>query len=203
MLMHFHAYVPILFLSFNTKLFGAFLRVSLSLSLLLALVFSMTPKRKCTPSQNPLRPGASSFDPPPSYVRFHDEKAKSDFSKNFSRQGIHSERQVILSDFFETDLPTIIYSRGWESLCGIPVICLSMIIQGLYSNMHGFDTLVPHFITHVQGTHIVVTPDIVFKVLHVPRVAHPNYPSCDRLRTVSKDELSSLFCETPSSWGDH
>ena len=31
---------------------------------------------------------------------------------------------------------------------------------------------------------------------------HPNYPGCNRLRTVSKDELSSLFCETPSSWGD-
>ena len=31
---------------------------------------------------------------------------------------------------------------------------------------------------------------------------HPDYPGCDRLRTVSKDELSSLFCETPSSWGD-
>ena len=26
--------------------------------------------------------------------------------------------------------------------------------------------------------------------------------SSDRLRIVSKDELSSRFCETPSSWGD-
>ena len=34
-------------------------------------------------------------------------------------------------------------------------------------------------------------------------VARLNYPGCDRLRTVSKDELSSRFCETPSSWGDH
>ena len=49
---------------------------------------------------------------------------------------------------------------------------------------------------------IVVTPDIVSEVLHVPRVAHPDYPSYDHLRIVSKDELSSLFCETPSSWGD-
>ena len=49
---------------------------------------------------------------------------------------------------------------------------------------------------------MVVTPNIVSKVLHVPRVAHPDYPGCDRLKTVSKDELASLFCETPSSWGD-
>ena len=48
----------------------------------------------------------------------------------------------------------------------------------------------------------MVTLDIVFEVLHVPRVAHPDYPGCDRLKTVSKDELISLFCETPSSWGD-
>ena len=31
---------------------------------------------------------------------------------------------------------------------------------------------------------------------------HPNYPSCDRLRTMTKDKLSPLFCETRSSWGD-
>ena len=65
--------------------------------------------------------------------------------------------------------------------------------------MHRFDILVPHFVTHIRGMRIIVTPDIVSEVLHVPRVAHPNYPDCDRLRTVSKDELSSLFCESPSS----
>jgi len=50
---------------------------------------------------------------------------------------------------------------------------------------------------------MVVTSDIVSEVLHVPRVAHPDYPSSERLRTVTKEELASLFCETPSSWGDH
>ena len=49
---------------------------------------------------------------------------------------------------------------------------------------------------------MVVTPDIVSEVLHVPRVVHPDYPGFERLRTMSKDKLSSLFCETPSSWGD-
>ena len=49
---------------------------------------------------------------------------------------------------------------------------------------------------------IVVTLDIVSEVLHVPRLVHPNCPGYDRLRTMSKDELLSLFCETPSSWGD-
>ena len=77
-----------------------------------------------------------------------------------------------------------------------------MLIQELYSNMHGFDFSVPQFSTHVQGTHIVVTSDIVFEVLHVPRVAHSNYLGCDHLRTMSKDELMSTFCEHPSNWGD-
>ena len=49
---------------------------------------------------------------------------------------------------------------------------------------------------------MVVTPKIVSKVLHVPKVVHPNYPGYSCLRTVSKDKLASLFSETPSSWGD-
>ena len=65
--------------------------------------------------------------------------------------------------------------------------------------MHKFDYSVPHFVTRVRGTCIVVTSDIVSEVLHVPRVAHPDYLGYDHLRTVSKDEFSSLFCETPSS----
>ena len=69
--------------------------------------------------------------------------------------------------------------------------------------MHEFDTLVSHFFARIRGTRIVVTPDIVSEVLHVPRLAHPNYPGCDHLRILSKDELSSLFYETPSSWGNH
>ena len=48
----------------------------------------------------------------------------------------------------------------------------------------------------------MVTSNIVSKVLHVPRVAHPDYPGCDCQRTVSKDELISSFCECPSVWGD-
>ena len=30
---------------------------------------------------------------------------------------------------------------------------------------------------------------------------HPNYPGCDRLRTVSRYELISHFCETRFVWG--
>ena len=63
--------------------------------------------------------------------------------------------------------------------------------------MHRFDYSVPYLITRVRGT-----LDLISKVLHVPRVEFANYPGCDRLRTVSKDELSSLFYETPSSSGD-
>ena len=77
-----------------------------------------------------------------------------------------------------------------------------MIIQEFYFNMHGFDYSIPQFVTCVQGIHMIVTPDIVSEVLHVPRVAHLDYPGCERLRTVSKDELASLFYETSSSWGD-
>ena len=65
--------------------------------------------------------------------------------------------------------------------------------------MHGFDYSIPQFVTRVRGIRMVVTPDIVSEVLHDPRVTHPDYPGCECLRTVSKDKLASLFCETPSS----
>ena len=77
-----------------------------------------------------------------------------------------------------------------------------MIIQEFYSNMHEFYYSVPSFITCVRGMLIIITPNIVSEVLHVPRVVHPNYPSCNHLKTVFKKKLSSLFCETPSPWGE-
>ena len=43
---------------------------------------------------------------------------------------------------------------------------------------------------------------LVSEILHVSQVAHPDYPAYQRLRTVSKDELLSHFCETPSIWGE-
>ena len=45
--------------------------------------------------------------------------------------------------------------------------------------------------------HIVVTLEIVSKVLRVPKVEHLDYPGCDRLKTVSKDKLISAFYERP------
>ena len=39
-------------------------------------------------------------------------------------------------------------------------------------------------------------------VFRVPRVEFPDYPDCEHLRTVSKDELKSDFCERRSDWGE-
>ena len=130
-LMHFHAYVPYIqyiFIYLNClELFW------LSLSSPLSLVYvsaSMAPKRKYAPSQNLLRSRAStsSSDPTPSSIKFHDKDAQKDFSENFSRWGVHSECRVILADFTNTDLPDVIHSRGWESLCDVPVTYRSVLI---------------------------------------------------------------------------
>ena len=161
----------------------------------------MAPKCKPAPPQNFLRSRESS-DPTPLHIWFRDEKAHQDFLENFSKRGVHLKGRMILSDFSDTILCTVIHSRGWESLCEIPVSCPTVIIQEFYSNMHGFDTSIPQFAMRIQGTCIVVTSDIVSEILHVPRVSHPDYPGCPHLRTVPKDELLSLFCETLSSWGD-
>ena len=68
--------------------------------------------------------------------------------------------------------------------------------------MHEIDRFVPHFVTHVRGVSIPVTPQLIADVLRVPRIEFPDYPSCERLRIVSKDELMSAFCERPSKWGE-
>ena len=77
MFMHsFHAYIPFLFfLSF--LYFDCIFCFSLSLSLSLSLSdrLRMAPKRKSTPSRNPLHFGTSSSDPTPTHIRFRDGKA--------------------------------------------------------------------------------------------------------------------------------
>ena len=40
-------------------------------------------------------------------------------------------------------------------------------------------------------------------VLRVSRIELPDYPSYERLRIMSRDELMSSFCECPTAWGKH
>ena len=42
--------------------------------------------------------------------------------------------------------------------------------------MHGFDTSIPRFVTQVWGIRIVVTPELISDVLHVPKVEFLDYP---------------------------
>ena len=105
MLMHFHAYILYILYILIYWLYWCF---SMCLFLSFSLVYVscvVAPKRKSTPSRNPLHSEAStSSNHTPSHVRFRDEKAKSDFFQNFSRQGVHLERQ----SFCRTS-PTLTY----------------------------------------------------------------------------------------------
>ena len=201
---HVHAFFMHMypFFSFYFVLFVMYFSLFLSLYLFLSDKLRTTPKCKSTPAQNPLGSRSSSSDLPfpPLQVQFHDGKAQQNFLENFQKRDVHSKCHVVLLDFFDTPLPHVIRTRGWESLCEIPLRCSVMFIQKFYSNMHDIDTFVPRFVMTFQGTHIVVTPDLIFEVLHVSRVSHLDYPSCDRLQTMSKYKLLSHFCETPSIW---
>ena len=117
---------------------------------LVMLVMSIALKRKSTLARNPLHSGASSSsNHAPLSLRFRNDDAHKAFMENFSQRGIHLECQVILGHFADTDLPTIIQSWEWESLCDEPVICPLMLIQEFLSNMHGIDRSVPYFVTRV------------------------------------------------------
>ena len=101
-------------------------------------------------ARNPFHFGASSFsDHAPLSLCFRNDDAHKAFMENFSQRGIHLECRVILGHFADTDLPTIIHSWEWESLCIELVTCPLMLIQEFYSNMHGIDRSVPHFVTRV------------------------------------------------------
>ena len=110
----------------------------------------MALKRKSTLARNPLHSGASSSSNfAPLSLRFCDDDAYKAFSKNFSRRGVHSERRVILVNFAGTDLPIVIHSWEWESLCDVSVTCPLVLIQEFYSNMHGIDRSIPFFFTRI------------------------------------------------------
>ena len=113
MFMHCHALHFILF--FFPMPYSPVVCVCVSLSLSRFSFLLMAPK-KSVPSKNSIRrcgPSSSSSAPSlPNFVRFHDEKAKDDFFENFSNWVIHSERQVILSNFSDTSLPDEFRSRG-------------------------------------------------------------------------------------------
>ena len=68
--------------------------------------------------------------------------------------------------------------------------------------MHGIDRSVSLFFTRIRGTRISITLQLVADVLRVPRIGFPDYPSCERLRIVSKDELMAAFCERLSNWDE-
>ena len=77
-----------------------------------------------------------------------------------------------------------------------------MFIQEFYSKIHAINTFIPLFTMVFRGTHIIVTLELISKVLHVPMVAHLDYPSHPRLFSISRDELTSYFYETDMVWGD-
>ena len=145
-----HRYFSSIYLLY-LNYFGAILIVFFSLPFfLLTLVMSMPPKHKSTPTRNPLRSGASSSsNSTPISLWFHNDDAHKAFLENFSRCRIHSERQVILADFADTNLLDVIHSWGWESLCDDLVTYPLMLIQEFYSNMHEIDLLVPLFFTRI------------------------------------------------------
>ena len=68
--------------------------------------------------------------------------------------------------------------------------------------MHRIDSSVPLFFTRVRGTRIPVTLQLIADVLQVPKIEFPDYLSYERLRTMSRDELMSTFCERPTAWSE-
>ena len=52
--------------------------------------------------------------------------------------------------------------------------------------MHGFNYSIPHFITCVRGTRIVVTSNLIFEELQVSKVEFADYLGCIIFRLCPK-----------------
>ena len=68
--------------------------------------------------------------------------------------------------------------------------CMRLIVQYLFSSL-AFEVCA--FLSHRS---------LLRMCFWVLRVEFLDYPSYERLRTVSKDELKFAFCERPSEWGE-
>ena len=194
----FHAFVSFLFYLLVLCCDGTFLFVSLSLSRIVCAWH---------PSANPLRLGTLFIlgHLPLILLLFMFGSMMKRPVRTFRRTFPNVAFIRNAASFYQTFLILLYplsFTVGDKNLCEIPVSCPTVIIQEFHSNMHNFDTSISRFVTQVRGTHIVVTSKIVSEILHILQVLHPNYPTCPRLRTMSNDELLSLFCETPSSWSE-
>ena len=67
--------------------------------------------------------------------------------------------------------------------------------------MHAINNSVPRFTMVFWGKRIIVTPELIFEVLCVPRVDCPDYPSHHRFSSISRDEFALLICEEAMLWG--
>ena len=68
--------------------------------------------------------------------------------------------------------------------------CTGLIVLYLFSSL-AFE--VRTFLSHCN----------LLRMCFVLRIEFPDYPSCERLRNVSRDELMSAFSERLSAWGEH
>ena len=57
------------------------------------------------------------------------------------------------------------------------------------------------FTTSVQGTCISVTPELIFELVHIPRVAESDHRNAPMLASLSLNALATIFYGQPSTWG--
>ena len=120
---HVHAFPCIVLLLSLTLL-------SMCISLSTLVYLTMAPKaQKSVPSKNPISRFAYTSSSIPPQLQFCDSNSHKEFEEKFSGWAIHSDRQVILSDFSDTMVSISFISRGWEFLCERPVTYPSMFIK--------------------------------------------------------------------------
>ena len=199
-----HAYVlSIQYILIYLNCLGFFwLSLSLPLFFLFTFVVSMAPKCKSTLSQNPLHSRASSSpNPTPSHIRFRDKDARKAFSENFL-----DEAFILNTESFWWTSLTLIYPMSFTVGVGSHRVTSRSHVHSCWSRSFTPTCmdLIFQYLSFILAFKVraLLSHRSWSSMCCVPRVEFLDYPGCECLRTMSKDELKSTFCERPSNWGE-
>ncbi|KAB1206839.1 hypothetical protein CJ030_MR7G008239 [Morella rubra] len=148
--------------------------------------------KKSKPTKKPSKKQAVNPDPD----RFVDAHAHELMGSTYAKRKPLYEREVILSEFWDTIIPTQFESRGWVSFLTDVVSPYENMVKEFFVNVHDIDDKSFSFYSYLRGQKFQVTPELVARIVKLPRVSHPTYPY-RKSRSPSFDSIALLLFGFP------
>ncbi|KAB1203413.1 hypothetical protein CJ030_MR8G000562 [Morella rubra] len=134
------------------------------------------PKRPTSKKSKPTKKPSKKQAVNPNPDRFVDAHAHELMGSTYAKRKPLYEREVILSEFWDTIIPTQFESRGWVSFLTDVVSPYENMVKEFFVNVHDIDDKLFSFYSYLRGQKFQVTPELVARIVELPRVSHPTYP---------------------------